>query len=701
MFVAAALLVLPLVLGVANAGGRTLAVSEVTVQVIGQGTVTSDPAGMNCGNGSTTCHIAFSGGTGDTVELTATPATDWTFESWSGCTPTGANTCEVALADSDHEVTANFTGPPTTTSTLSVTRSGNGDVTGGGIECGSSGGTDCTRTVLTGSTLTVRETPASDHVFTGWGGACSGTGVTCTVHLAGDRSVSASWVSSAAVLLTVSVSGNGSVTGGGINCPPTCAASQAVNSTVVLTATPADGYVFDEWGGACSGEAPTCSVLMNEAKSVTATFAPVVTLSVNVTGQGNGTVTGAGGRINCGNNGSLCSANLPRDESVTLTAAPAAGSTFTGWGGACAGTATTCTVLMSESRGVSATFTPEAQLTVNVVGNGNVSGESGAINCGNGANICSASFPPNRSVTLNATPAPGATFTGWTGPCGGSASTCTIRMNQAKCVTATFSGGAGGTGATVTLAVSVNGPGTVGGPGIACGNGATACSANVAVNSNVTLFASPASGATFAGWGGACSGSSSTCTLTMTAARGVTASFSGGSVSTASLSVSVIGRGRVTGGGINCGNGATTCALDLPLSSVVTLAAAPASGARFTGWGGMCSGRATTCTLTMSAARSVTATFAGAAAARRTLTIRVVGRGTVRTTAGRCTGRGARKTCVQRFASGTAVVLWATAARGARFNGWRGACRGKARTCRVTLSTAKTVTATFVRRRRR
>ena len=91
---ATALLLLSLVLGVANAGGRTLAVTTVNVEVIGKGTVTSGTDGINCGNGAMACYVAFSGG--GNVTLTATPATDWAFDSWASCP--GAvvgNTCKV------------------------------------------------------------------------------------------------------------------------------------------------------------------------------------------------------------------------------------------------------------------------------------------------------------------------------------------------------------------------------------------------------------------------------------------------------------------------------------------------------------------------------------------------------------------------------------------------------------------------------
>jgi len=57
--------------------------------------------------------------------------------------------------------------------------------------------------------------------------------------------------------------------------------------------------------------------------------------------------------------------------------------------------------------------------------------------------------------------------------------------------------------------------------GITCG---ATCSGNFAKTSNVTLTATPDSGSAFSGWAGACSGTG-TCTVTMDAAKTVTASF--------------------------------------------------------------------------------------------------------------------------------------------------------------------------------
>jgi hypothetical protein len=78
------------------------------------------------------------------------------------------------------------------------------------------------------------------------------------------------------------------------------------------------------------------------------------TLGVTKGGTGGGTVSSAPGGISCG---SACSANYPYVTSVTLTETPDGTSAFAGWGGACSGTASTCTVSVDAAKSVSATFT--------------------------------------------------------------------------------------------------------------------------------------------------------------------------------------------------------------------------------------------------------------------------------------------------------------------------------------------------------
>ncbi|MFZ9669733.1 MAG: virginiamycin B lyase family protein, partial [Solirubrobacterales bacterium] len=69
-------------------------------------------------------------------------------------------------------------------------------------------------------------------------------------------------------------SGSGTVTSsvGGIDCGSSCSAQFDGGTSVTLTATPSPGSTFGGWSGACSGSAESCTVLMNQARAVTAGF---------------------------------------------------------------------------------------------------------------------------------------------------------------------------------------------------------------------------------------------------------------------------------------------------------------------------------------------------------------------------------------------------------------------------------------------
>ncbi|MFA7060541.1 MAG: carboxypeptidase regulatory-like domain-containing protein [Pedobacter sp.] len=68
----------------------------------------------------------------------------------------------------------------------------------------------------------------------------------------------------------------------GISCGATCTSQFTTLSTVTLTATPAPGSTFTGWSGACTGMG-TCTVTMDAAKNVTATFAQIPPPTVTIT----------------------------------------------------------------------------------------------------------------------------------------------------------------------------------------------------------------------------------------------------------------------------------------------------------------------------------------------------------------------------------------------------------------------------------
>src|SRR5207244_3736115 len=107
---------------------------------------------------------------------------------------------------------------------------------------------------------------------------------------------------------------------------------------------------------------------------------------------------------------------------------------------------------------------------------------------------------------------------------------------------------------TVTLTVTKAGSGTVTSSdgGINCG---ATCSATYNSGTTVALTATPASGSIFSGWSGCDTVSGTTCTVTMSAARAVSATFAAQRFTLTVSKTGIIDSGTVTStdGGINCG----------------------------------------------------------------------------------------------------------------------------------------------------
>ena len=147
-------------------------------------------------------------------------------------------------------------------------------------------------------------------------------------------------------------------------------------------------------------------------------------------------------------------------------------------------------------------------------------GGSGNVSINTPSNCAQGKYTPGTNVQLNASPNGGYNFSNWSGDASGTTSSTTIVMNSNKSVTANFAP------STYTLNITKSGTGsgtvTSNPSGINCGS---TCSYAFAYNTVVTLTASPASPSTFGGWSGAgCSGTG-TCTVTMSSAQSVTATF--------------------------------------------------------------------------------------------------------------------------------------------------------------------------------
>jgi Tol biopolymer transport system component len=208
-----------------------------------------------------------------------------------------------------------------------------------------------------------------------------------------------------------------------------------------------DGNSQDAWvssDGRIAFASHATNLILDDGNSMTDVFVSEsavpptqLTLTVQLAGTGQGTVTSAPPGINCGTD---CTQDYADGTQVTLTAAAVSGSAFTGWSGAgCTGTAT-CTVTMGQARTVTATFTSVRTLTVQLAGSGQgtVTSAPTGINCGTD---CTEAYAGGTEVTMTAAAASGSSFTGWSGAgCTGTA-TCAVTMDQARTVTATFRDG--------------------------------------------------------------------------------------------------------------------------------------------------------------------------------------------------------------------------------------------------------------------
>jgi len=411
-------------------------------------------------------------------------------------------------------------------------------------------------TYFRGIPITLTAVPGIGYRFVEWQGDVSGASSPVSLNVTGDRSVQAVF-EEAEYTLSVQVQGQGSVDPNG--------GTYDANVEVELNAEPADGWVFDHWGGDLSGSGNPATIVMDDDKSVIAVFVtapePPSGYRLTVQIEGEGSVDPNGGTFDVG-------------AQVELTATADSGWQFDHWEGDFSGSANPLTIAMSGDYTVKAVFVPvsiaQYVLTVRTHGDGSVDPAGGV-------------YAAGAQVELTATADAGWRFSRWVGDLSSDANPSTVTMNANKTITAVF---VEEETPRYTLSVGVTGLGSV-----------TPSSRSYDAGTEVQVRAVASEGWVFDHWEGDLSGSTNPAAITMDGDKTVRAVFMEAS-SLCTLTVTIEGQGQVDKSSGTYSKG-----------TVVALTATPADGWIFLRWEGDCAGTDCAAQITMDGDKSVKAVF--------------------------------------------------------------------------------------------
>lgn len=310
-------------------GNRTL-IANFELVPIGQFAVvlSANPAA----GGTTTGAGSFNAGT--SVTVTARANTGYTFVEWTenGSRISTSTNIQFTL-NGNRNLVANFRAIPA--SQFAVQLSSNP---------AAGGTTDGEGAYAFGSSITVSSLANTGYTFINWtdqtNGAVLSTSPNYTFALSINRSLIANFSINTYSLTTNAVNGT-------VGKAPDLARYNHGNS-VVITATPASGYVFSSWSGDATGITNPLTVSMTGNKNITANFTAIpantYTLSVNAV---NGSVTKVADQP-----------TYTSGSTVVLTATAASGYSFSSWSGDAAGSVNPLTVTMNANKNITANFIP-------------------------------------------------------------------------------------------------------------------------------------------------------------------------------------------------------------------------------------------------------------------------------------------------------------------------------------------------------
>ena len=452
----------------------------------GNGTVTSYPLGIDCGNDCTE-QYAY----GKSVTLTAIADINSTFSGWSGCDFISDSSCTVTMSGNKN-ITATFAQNCDRSLTIVIAPQASGTVTKNPDKAN----------YCNNEQVTLTAQPNAGYSFSSWSGCDSSNSNTCSIAMSSNKTVTANF-NGINYTVSFSKSGNGSVKVNGTSHTLPWSGQFASGTNVQIQAVPDTGWSFSNWSGDYTGGDNPTTVTMSGNKNITATFAQNCdrSLTIVIAPQASGTVTKNPDKANYCNN-----------EQVTLTAQPNAGYSFSSWSGCDSSNSNTCSIAMSSNKTVTANFNQISVVnyTLSIATSG-----SGSVNVNGTVHTLpwSGQFPSGTNVQIEAISDSGWNFTNWTGDYTRSTNPTTLNISGNKNITANFS-----QNCDYSLTININPPSS----GTVTKN---PDKSNYCDNEQVTLTASPNENYHFSSWSDVDSNDSVTAQVTMSNNRTVTANF--------------------------------------------------------------------------------------------------------------------------------------------------------------------------------
>ena len=273
-----------------------------------------------------------------------------------------------------------------------------------------------------GEEIQIEAIPSEGFVFDRWEGDLTGNSNPETLTFDSNKSVTAHF-SLKDYLLTIEVEGNGTVTETVLENPENNGNENTTSKKIKVEANSNEGWFFDRWEGDLSGSSNPDTIIVDEAKTVTAIFKEEITedeflLSVDTDGDG---------RVEKDPDKSTYS----EGERVELSAVAENGWVFDQWRGDLSVSENPVTVTIDGDKSVTAVFeqvqVSEYTITINTEGKGRVDKQPDK-----------ASYLESEEVVLTAVAESGWNFKQWQGDLSGTENPQSVIVNENKSVTGVF-----------------------------------------------------------------------------------------------------------------------------------------------------------------------------------------------------------------------------------------------------------------------